>query len=215
MWPGDPGPGQSAGRGPDPRPAPRQCGTIGISAADRVGLGVAVAEDHEEVDEVGFLGASDRDCPPGRSRGHAGGPHGGRLGGGEAGDVLHVVEHFRRRPERRVAQRRAVAEVEGDLLAVAVHGDVPGVVEVHDLLETLEDTIMHVRFDERRVRPQVDIARRRGQEEAPELGDVARRIVEELGPVERSDGVAAEAIVDEIPPERVISVGLLMGSVSS
>ena len=70
---------------------------------------------------------------------------------------------------------------------------------------------MHVRLHERRVRPQVDIARRGGQEEAPELEDVARGVVEELGPVERSDGVAAEAKVDEIPPEGVIPVGIADG----
>ena len=34
----------------------------------------------------------------------------------------------------------------------------PGVVEVDDLLEALQDAIVHVRLHERRVRPHVDVA---------------------------------------------------------
>ena len=87
---------------------------------DGVGLGVAVGEDLEEVDEVGLLRGGQPEVAHLAVRRHrTGDPLGGRLGGGEAGDVLDVVEDLGRREERRVPDRRSDAEVEGDLLPVA------------------------------------------------------------------------------------------------
>ena len=143
VWPKAPGAG-AVGRdaGLSRRPGSPSLGArFGSQPLRRTGLGLvlAVAQDREKVDEVGAPAR-----PSGRRLLHlavrrgrrTGGPHGSRRwAGGEAGDVLHVVEHLRRRPERRVARGRSIAEVEGDLSSGGVHGDVPGVVEVHHLLE--------------------------------------------------------------------------------
>lgn len=81
-----------------------------VAAEGGVGRGVAVAEDLEEVDEVGLLGGGQAEvahlavlC------GHPGGRLDCRLGRRSAGDLLHVVQDLGRREERRVAGRRSLA----------------------------------------------------------------------------------------------------------
>ena len=84
-------------------------------------------------------------------------------------------------------------------MAVGVHGDVPGVVEVDDLLEALEEAVVHVRLDETRVRPHVDVAVVGVWKRPRILRDVARSRAVELGPIEPPDGIATEAPVDVFP----------------
>ena len=96
-----------------------------------------------------------------------------------------------------------------DLPSGGIHGDVPLVVEVDDLVEGLEDAVVRVRPHERRVGPAVRTCAGRRLEQPPEHGDVARGLVEEVGfPVGGEVGVATETPVDEVSPEGVIPVGI-------
>src|SRR4029077_3773374 len=60
---------------------------------------------------------------------------GSRLGWRHSRNVLHVLEDLGWREECSEAGRRTLAEVKSNLLAACVHGDVPLVVEVDDILE--------------------------------------------------------------------------------
>src|ERR1700674_5968927 len=84
-----------------------------------------------------------------------------------------------RRQEPGVAGRWAIAEVESDLVAAGVHGDVPLIVEMDDLLEALEYAIVHVSLHETRGRSSGHVAVTRRLEESTELEDVARNFLEE------------------------------------
>jgi hypothetical protein len=160
----------------------------GTSRGDWVRRGEPVAKSREEVDEVGLLlGAELEIADLAVRRGRS-----GRLGRRHSRDVLHVVEDLRRRQEPGEASRGAVTEVESYLLAAGVHGDVPLIVEMDDLLETFEDAIVHVSLHETWGRSCVHIARTWRLEESTELEDVARNVVEEPGPIGRRIGVATQ-----------------------
>src|SRR6202011_4941764 len=176
----------------------------GTSRGDRVRCGEPVAKNREEVDEVGLLLGAEleiADLAVRRGRG-------GRLGRRHSRDVLHVVEDLGRRQEPGVAGRGAIAEVESYLLAAGVHGDVPLIVEMDDLLEALEDAIVHVSLHETRVGSSVHVAVTRRLEESTELEDVARNFLEEPGPIGRRIGVGTQAVIDVVGPEWVIPVGV-------
>src|SRR5258708_7849403 len=70
--------------------------------------------------------------------------------------------------------RSALAEVECNLLAARVHSDVPFVVKVDDVLEALEDAVVHVSLHEIWRWPFVRSAQTGRLEWAAGLGDVAR-----------------------------------------
>src|SRR6202011_2448095 len=81
------------------------------SRGDGVRFGVPVAQNFLEVDEIGLLLRVEleiADLTIGLGRGSC-------LGGRDSSDVLDVVEDLGRRKERRVAGRRALAEVERNL----------------------------------------------------------------------------------------------------
>jgi hypothetical protein len=83
----------------------------------------------------------------------------------------------------------AFTEVESYLLATGVHADVPLIIEVDDLLETFEDTIVHVSLHETWVGSFIRLVHTWVLEEPAELGDVARNVVEEPGPIRRRIGI--------------------------
>src|ERR1700739_3507731 len=162
----------------------------------RVGFGEPVAQDREKVNQVllllsGELEIADLAVRLGRS---------GRLGWRHSRDILYVVENLRRWEERGEAGRRALTQVESYLLAASVHGDVPLIVEMDDILETLKDAIVHVSLHETWGRSFVHVAVTRCLEESPELNDVAGTFVEEPGSVGRRIGVGTQAKIDEVSP---------------
>src|ERR1700730_8942430 len=179
-------------------------GGTGTSRGDRVRCGKPVAKNREEVDDVGLLLGAEleiADLAVRRDRG-------GRLSGRHSRDVLHVVEDLRRREEPGEAGRGAYTEVESYLLAAGVYGDVPLIVEMDDLLETLEDSIVHVSLHETWGRSSVHVAVTRCLEESTELEDVSRNVVEEPGPLGRRIVVGTQAIIDEASPKWVKPVGI-------
>ena len=114
------------------------------SLRNRVRLGVSVAQGREKVHEILLLLCSELEI----ANLTVGYRLISRLGRRDSRDILHIVKNLGRREERRVASRRAFAEVESDLLTAGVHSNVPLVIEVDDLLETLEDAIVHVSLHE-------------------------------------------------------------------
>ena len=132
----------------------------------------------------------------------------GCLRGWHARDVLDVLENLGRREKRRVAGRRALAEVESDLLAAGVHRDVSLIVEVDHIFEALEDAVVHVGLHEIWRRPLVCAAHTWRLEEAAELGDVARSVLVESGPIGRRIGVGAQTAIDVLGSKGIIPVGI-------
>src|SRR5258708_9663968 len=174
------------------------------SRGDGVRFGVSVAQNFLEVDEIGLLLRVEleiADLTIGLGRGSC-------LGGRDSSDVLDVVEDLGRRKERSVAGRRALAEVECDLLAARVHSDVPFVVKVDDVLEALEDAVVHVSLHEIWRRPLVRAPHTRRLEEAAELGNVARNILVESGAIGRRIGVGTQTVIDVLGPKWIIPVGI-------
>src|ERR1700746_1742673 len=160
----------------------------------RVGFGEPVAQDREKVNQVLLLLSSELEIADlavrlGRS---------GRLGWRHSRDILYVVENLRRWEERGEAGRRALTQVESYLLAASVHGDVPLIVEMDDILETLKDAIVHVSLHETWGRSFVHVAVTRCLEESTELDDVAWNVVEEPGPIGCRMGVSTQAEIDEV-----------------
>jgi hypothetical protein len=98
--------------------------------------------------------------------------------------------------------------VESNLLAAGVHGDVSLVVEVDDIFEALEYAVVHVGLHEVRRGPLVRAAHTRRLEEAAELGDIARNILVESGPIGRRIGVGTQTVIDVLGPERIVPVGI-------
>ncbi len=123
------------------------------------------------------------------------------LGGRDSGDVLDIVEDLRRRKEQSVAGRRAFPEIKSYLLAVGVDRDIPLVVEVDDVFEALEDAVVHISLHEIRRRPLVRAAHTRGLEEPTELGNVARNIFVEPGPIRSRIRVGTQTVIDVLGPE--------------
>src|SRR5258707_12319925 len=130
------------------------------------------------------------------------------LGGRHSLDILNVVEDLGWREESGVAGRRALAEVESDLLGIGVHRDVSLIVEVDDILEALEDAVVHVSLHEIWRRPLVRAAHARRLEEATKLGDVARNILVESGPIGRRIRVGTQTVIDVLGPKWIIPVGI-------
>jgi hypothetical protein len=111
---------------------------------DRVRFSESVAKDGHKVDQVLLLLRTELEIAYLAVRlGRC-----GRLGGRYSGNILHVIENLGRREERGEAGRGAFTEVESDLLAAPVHSDVPLIIKMDDLLETLEDAIVHVSLHE-------------------------------------------------------------------
>jgi hypothetical protein len=109
-----------------------------------------------------------------------------------------------------------LAEVESDLLASGVHRDVPLVVEVDDILEALEDAVMHVSLDKIRRWPLVCAAHARSLERSAKLADVTRNTLVESGAIGCRIGVSTQTVVNTLGSERVLPmrvwflVGLLV-----
>jgi len=174
------------------------------SRGDGVRFGVSVAQNFQELDQIGLLlrveleiadltiGLGRRSC----------------LGGRDSGNVLDVVKDLGWREEWGVAGRRTLAEVESDLLAIGVNRDVPLIVEVDDILEALEDAVVHVRLHEIWRRPLVRAAHARRLEEAAKLGDVARNILVEPRPIRSRIGIGTHTVIDVPGPEWIIPVGI-------
>jgi len=111
---------------------------------------------------------------------------------------------------------RGVGEVDGVCRRVPCQrevrgGEVPGVVEVHDLLEALGEAVVEVRLYEVRGRPQVHVARGRGLEQPVKLREVAQGGLEEEHPIGRRIGVSTETEIDEVGPQGVKPQGIGRG----
>jgi len=134
---------------------------------DRVGFGEPVAKDRDKVDEVLLLLSTEPEIPDLAIRlGRC-----GRLGGRHSRDILYVVENLRRWEERGEAGGRSFTKVESYLLATGIHGDIPLIIEMDDLLETLKDAIVHVSLHETWGRSFVLVVVTRCLEESTELDD--------------------------------------------
>src|SRR6266481_8719165 len=162
--------------------------TAGRSWRDGVRFGIPIGKDLEEVQEVVLLlgtklEIADLTVRLGRRS---------CLGGRHSLDILNVVEDLGWREESGVAGRRTLAEVESDLLGIGVHRDVSLIVEVDDILEALEDAVVHVSLHEIWRRPLVRAAHTRRLEESAKLGDVARNILVESGPIGRRIRVSTQ-----------------------
>ena len=134
---------------------------------DRVGFGEPVAQDREKVNQVLLLLSTELEIPDLAIRlGRI-----GRLGWRHSRDVLHVVEDLGRWEKWGESVRRAFTKVESYLLATGIHGDIPLIIEMDDLLETLKDAIVHVSLHETWGRSFVLVVVTRCLEESTELDD--------------------------------------------
>ena len=159
---------------------------------DRVRLSEPIAKDREKVDEVLLLLSSELEIADLAVRlGRL-----GRFGGWDSRDVLHIVEDLGRREQRSIAGWRAFTEVEGYLLTTGVHGNVPLVIKMDDLLETFEYAVMHVCLYKSWVGALVHVAHAWCLKEPTELGNITRNLIVESGSIRRWIGIRAQTVID-------------------